>query len=173
MLTTTGVKEEESSYFLLPTCLSILHMMVDLEEVFVSKFFKKLDTDEATLFNVFRLSEIFTKSMNDLKTPLLDSFLGGLSEDNYGNVKYEKFEKHNKNTIILNHQHRPSRKSMSKIEPINEESIELKGRIIVSVIENVEDQSQKGTIVEFASAFDISRNCDKVTRISYTKELNI
>ena len=80
MLATTGVKEGEASYFLSPICLSILHMMTDLEEVFVSKFLRKLDTDEATLFDVFRLSETFTKSMNDLKTPLFDSFLGGLSE---------------------------------------------------------------------------------------------
>ena len=106
MLATTGVKEAEASYFLSPTCLSILHMMTDLEEVFVSKFSRKLDTDEATLFDVFRLSETFTKSMNDLKTPLFDSFI---SEDNYGNVTYEKFDdKGNKNTITLNHQHQPS-----------------------------------------------------------------
>ena len=174
MLATTGVKEEEASYFLSPTCLSILHMMADLEEVFVSKFLRKLDTDEATLYNVFRLSETFTKYMNDLKTPPFDSFLGGLSEDNYGNVKYEKFdEKGNKNTIKLNHQHQPSRRSMSKIELINEESKELKGRIIANLIENVEDQSQKGTIEEFASAFDLSRKCDKATRISYIKELHL
>ena len=172
MLATTGVKEEEASYFLSPTCLSILHMMADLEEVFVSKFLRKLDTDEATLYNVFRLSETFTKYMNDLKTPPFDSFLGGLSEDNYGNVKYEKFDE-NKNTIKLNHQHQPSRRSMSKIELINEESKELKGRIITNLIENVEDQSQKGTIEEFASAFDLSRKCDKATRISYTKELHL
>ena len=83
--------------------------------------------------------------------------MGGLSEDNYGNVKYEIFdEKDNKNTITLNHQHRPSRRSMSKTELINEESKELKGRIIANLIENVEDQSQKETIVEFASAFDLS-----------------
>ena len=62
MLATTGVKEGEASYFLSPICLSILHMMTDLEEVFVSKFLRKLDTDEATLFDVFRLSETFTKS---------------------------------------------------------------------------------------------------------------
>ena len=119
-------------------------MMADLKEVFVSKFLRKLDIDEAALFDVFRLSETFKKSMNNLKTPLFDSFLGGLSEDNYGNIKYEKFdEKGNKNTITLNHQHRPSRRSMSKIELINEESKELKGRIIANLIENVEDQSQK------------------------------
>ena len=145
MLATTGVKEAEASYFLSPTCLSILHMMTDLEEVFVSKFSRKLDTDEATLFDVFRLSETFTKSMNDLKTPLFDSFI---SEDNYGNVTYEKFDdKGNKNTITLNHQHQPSRRSTSKIELINEESKELKGRIIANLIENVEDQSQKETMV--------------------------
>ena len=143
--------------------------MTDLEEVFVPKFLRKLDIDKATLFDVSRLSETFKKSMNDLKTPLFDSFLGGLSEDNYGNVKYEIFdEKGNKNTITLNHQHRPSRRSMSKTELINEESKELKGRIIANLIENVEDQSQKETIVEFASL-----KCNKVTRISYIKELHM
>ena len=64
--------------------------------------------------------------------------------------------KGNKNTITLNHQHRPSQRSMSKTELINEESKELKGRIIANLIENVEDQSQKEMIVEFASAFDLS-----------------
>ena len=117
-------------------------MMVDLEEVFVSKFLRKFDTDEATLFNVFRQPETFTKSMNSLKTPLFDSFLEGLSEDNYGNIKYEQFdEKGNKNTITLNHQYQPSQRSMSKIELINEEGKELKGRIITNLIENVENQS--------------------------------
>ena len=87
----------------------------DLEEVFVSKLLRKLDADEATLFDVFRLSETITNSMNDLKTPLFDSFLGGLSEDNYGNVKYMKFdEKGHKNSIMLNHQHQPSQRTMSK-----------------------------------------------------------
>ena len=100
--------------------------------------------------------------------------MGGLSEDNYGNVKYEKFhEKGNKSTVTLNHQHRPSRRSMSNTERISEESKELKGRIIANHIENVEDQSQKGTIVEFASAFELSRKCDKATRISYIKELHL
>ena len=74
---------------------------------------------------------------------------------------------------MLNHQHQPSRRSMSKIELINEESKELKGRIIANLIENVEDQSQKGTMVEFASAFDLSRKCDQATRISYIKELHL
>ena len=148
--------------------------MADLEEVFVLIFLKRLDTDEARLFDVFRLSETFTKSMNDLTIPLFDSFSGGLTEDNYGNPKYEKFgEKGNKNTITLNHQHRPSRRSMSKIELINEESKELKRRIIANLIENVEDQSQKETIVQFVSAFDLSKKCDKATRISYIKELHL
>ena len=90
--------------------------------------------------------------------------------NNHGNVKYEKG---NKNTITLNHPHQPSRRSMIKIERINEKSKELKGRIIANFIENVEDQGQKGTIVEFASAFDLSRQCDKATRISYIKELHL
>ena len=112
--------------------------------------------------------------MNDLKTPLFHSFLGGLSKHNYGNVKYMKFdEKGHKNSIILNHQHIRSQRTMSKIELTNEESRELKRRIIANLIENVEDQSQNGMIVKFASAFDLSRKCDNATRISNIKELNL
>ena len=112
--------------------------------------------------------------MNDLKTPLFHSFLGGLSKHNYGNVKYMKFdEKGHKNSIILNHQHIPSQRTMSKIELTNEESRELKRRIIANLIENVEDQSQNGMIVKFASAFDLSRKCDNATRISNINELNL
>ena len=58
-------------------------MLADLKEVCVLKFLRKFGTDEATLFDVFRVSDTFTKSMNGLKTPLFDSFLGGLSESNY------------------------------------------------------------------------------------------
>ena len=82
--------------------------------------------------------------------------------NNHGNVKYEKG---NKNTITLNHRHQPSRRTTIKIERINEKSKELKGRIIANLIKNVEDQGQKGTIVEFASSFDLSRQCDKATRM--------
>ena len=62
MLATTSVKEEEeASYFLFPTCLSILHIMADLEEVFVIQFLKKLDTDEARLFDVFNIYKTIYK----------------------------------------------------------------------------------------------------------------
>ena len=44
---------------------------------------------------------------------------------------------------------------------------------IIRIIKNVEDQSQKWMIVEFASAFDLSRKCEMATRISYIKELNL
>ena len=135
-------KKKHLTFFHQLVSLGILHMMADLEELFVSNFLRKLDTDEATLCNVFRLSQTFTKSMNDLKTPLFDSFLGGLSEDDHGNVKYEKFDEKG-NTIMLNHQHQHSQRTMSKIELINEESKELKGSIIANLIKNVEDQSQK------------------------------
>ena len=37
VLTTTKIKPEESAYFLSPTCLILLHLMADLEPVFVGK----------------------------------------------------------------------------------------------------------------------------------------
>lgn len=35
VLATTQIKPEESAYFLSPTCLSILHLVADLEKVFL------------------------------------------------------------------------------------------------------------------------------------------
>ena len=72
---------------------------------------------------------------------------------------------------MLNHQHQPSRRSMSKIELINEESKELKGRIIANLIENVEDQSQKDDCRVCICFWSLK--CDKATRISYIKELHL
>ena len=86
MLTTSGVKEEEASYFLSPMCLGILHIFSDLEGVFVCGFLRKLDKNDATIFEVFGLSENFIDSMNQFKSPQFDSFLLGLKEDENGNI---------------------------------------------------------------------------------------
>ena len=172
MLATTGIKVDQASYFLSPLCLSILHIMADLDEKFVARFLRKLDTNDATIFEVLRLSEAFTNSIQDLKTPLFDSFIAGLREDDNGNIIYEKDQDGSKHTITLNYQHRPSRNS-NKLDEIRKESNSLKQSIISNLVENVEDQSQKQTIVEFASAFDLSRRCGKDTRINYVKQLHM
>ena len=64
-------------------------------------------------------------------------------------------------------------RGQSKLEVIQKESTTVKDKIVTNLIENREDQSQKQTIIEFASAFDLSRKCDKHTRVEYIKQLHL
>jgi hypothetical protein len=41
------------------------------------------------------------------------------------------------------------------------------------VFENVEDQNQSNTIVEFSSAFDLSQSIPKSKRVDYLKQLHL
>ena len=54
-------------------CLDIFHLMVDLEELFVAKILRKLDTNDAAIFEVSSLLDTFSYSMQNFKTPLFDS----------------------------------------------------------------------------------------------------
>ena len=47
----------------------------------------------------------------------------------------------------------------------------VKKKIIENLIFNIGNQSQKNTIVEFSSAFDLQRSCDKATRLECLKKL--
>lgn len=44
--------------------------MADPEEMFVAQLLRKLDTNDATIFNVLKLPEIFSNSMHKLKAHL-------------------------------------------------------------------------------------------------------
>ena len=69
--------------------------------------------------------------------------------------------------------HRPSRHSKdSKVQLIKTEGLSLKDQVVKNLIENAEDQNQEGTIVQFASAFDLQRKMDKETRISFIRKLH-
>ncbi len=114
-----------------PTCLALLHVMADLEPVFMKNFLRKLDSSEATIFEVFGLSETFVTSMKELNTPLFDQFVSGLKEDEFGNVKYEKFDVDgDPHSIILNYSHHPRRgraaEAVDRVAEINTEVTALK-----------------------------------------------
>ena len=70
MLATKRIKNEHVINFLSPICLNILHFMADPEEMFVAQLLRKLDTNDATIFNVLKLPEIFSNSMHKLKAHL-------------------------------------------------------------------------------------------------------
>ena len=91
-----------------------------------------MDTNDATTFEVLKLSETFSYSILSFKTSLFDSFFACLGEDEVSNTIYKK-ERDDKHEIIW---HKSNK-----------------------------DQSQKQTIIEFASAFDLEKKCEKAIRI--------
>ena len=116
-LTSTNIKPEESAYFLTPTCQTLLHLMADLEPVFMQQFLRRLDTNDATLFEVFGLTEAFVDNMEKFESPCLDKFISGLKTDDYGNIIYDSGE----NSIVLNCSHHPTRRSMDRLPWVKSE----------------------------------------------------
>ena len=75
--------------------------------------------------------------------------------------------------IILNFNHRPSRNSViTKIEAIQQFKEKLKESTVTNIVENINDQSQKDTLIEFASAFDMTRPISLNNRIEYIRKLH-
>ena len=137
--------------------------MADLEGKFVGSFLRQLDASDALIVDVFGLSEMMVDSLDSFQTSLFDSFLDGLHEEEYGNIFYEILDTSGaKHTITLNYSSRPSRHAGGgKLESIKSECEAVKEKVICNIKENVEEQSQKCSIVEFSSAFHMIRKIGK------------
>ena len=46
-LANCNVMQEERAYFMSPLCLAILHLLADLQEVMISYYLRRLDTDDS------------------------------------------------------------------------------------------------------------------------------
>jgi len=154
VLATCGIKREEAEYFCSPKCLIIMHLLADLEPLFMGKFLKRLDSDDAVIIDVFAESARMMEQLNDVSTPLLNAFLDGLYEDQNGNVCINNM---NGDDILLNYTHRPSPVNVSKLDKIKENASDLKQKVLENIKSNIESQSQDSTIVEYTSCFDLSR----------------
>ena len=67
------------------------------------------------------LSELFIKNMKELHTPCFDQFLAGLTEDEYGNIHYDKLDDDgttSHNTITLNCSHHPTRRGLDRLDKV-------------------------------------------------------
>ena len=139
----------------------------------VADYLRRLDTDDAIIMDVYAESQALIEilSNKDLKTPHFDRFLNGLKDDeDSGNIEYH-FESHH---IILQQSSKPLRKNrdaQKKTDLVRTEAKKIKGKVIKNLIDNISEQSQKGTIIEYASAFNLSFKCDKETRVKNVKEL--
>ena len=89
LLSSTTIQKEHSSYFMSPTCMLLIHLMADLEPLFVGKYLRRLDPDASTIFEVFGCTEDFIATIKELQTPLLDKFVKGLTDDDNGNTIYK------------------------------------------------------------------------------------
>ena len=84
------IKEEETAYFMSLICFSILHVMTDVQGLFIGSFFRKLDTDNELLIEVFSDSERMIDENGNLRTPLHNAFLACFFKDGNGNILFKK-----------------------------------------------------------------------------------
>lgn len=139
----------------------------------------KLDTADAIVSEAYGIAEeISSKLEVGITTELYDGFLDGLREDAFGNILYEKVDANGAKQTTLNYSSRPVRhrggdnNAQSKVEEIRNECLAVKLKVIHYLIDNIEDQNQEETIIEYASAFDFKRSaCSNAKRIEYLKKL--
>lgn len=160
VISTANLKPEESSSFMSPKGMIILHLLADLESLFLKYYLKVLDTDDSLIISIYDTSLRFVKKMeNEFHATNLENFLNCLVEDDNGNIIAEVLVPSNqtKHTVTLNYTHRPSRNQrISKIELIKTQGQALKESLCKNIIENIKDQNQSGTLIEYASAFDMN-----------------
>ena len=182
VLATCGIKKDEANYFLSPKCLAIMHLLSDIEVVFMAKFLRHLGTDNDVIIDAFNESDNMVTALDNFKSLSFDSFINGINEDDNGNVCLSKTTSTGDHVLCLNYNHCPGRsgRAESKVEKIQRESTELKYKIIENIKDNIQQQNQKDTIVEFSSCFDMShkinleectellKNLHSIYRVSYT-----
>ena len=128
VLASADIKEERSS-IMTPEFMIILHCLADLDSIFGKHFLKALDTNDALIIKVYNISMQFAEKIStNFKTPLLDTFLDGLNEDQAGNI-VSTMTTPNGSTheIMLNYNHRHKRgQNLAKIDVIKGNAHELK-----------------------------------------------
>ena len=94
------------------------------------------------------------EEIESLKTMKPNKFLNTLMENENGNIILEVTGP-DKGTITLNYTHRPTRNEKNnKVQSITKLANNIKTSVIKNVTENIADQSQKDTLVEYVSAFN-------------------
>ena len=64
VLASCDIKSEFASYFLSPKCMAIMHILGDVESVFMEKFIRRLDGDNSVIIDVFHESETAVSDLN-------------------------------------------------------------------------------------------------------------
>ena len=114
-LASCDIKKENASYFLSPKCIAIMHILGDVEEVFMEKFIRRLDGDNSVIIDVFHESENAVAALNNIKMTLFNLFLDGLTEDDTGNIVLattatSDIGETTTHSLKLNYTHHPGRR---------------------------------------------------------------
>ena len=104
---------------------------------------------------------------SEFKATLLNKFLNGLEEDEHRNLICNlKTPSGNQYKIKLNYSHCPVKLQeavLSKVDQIKEAAQLLKEKNVPNLVDNIDDQSQTGTAVEYASLFHFNNPIDLET----------
>ena len=112
------------------------------------------------------------EEMKSLKTLKTDKFINSLMENENENIIL-KVTGPNKGTITLTYTHRSTRnENNKKVQSIKKLANDIKASVIKNMIENVADQSQKDTLVEYTSAFNFKQPIGLEEWISLLKKLH-
>ena len=137
-LASCDIRVENREYFMSPTGLITLHLLADLEYVFVPSLLRKVDRDQTFIVEVYGTSKKFLDKLNDFPTPLCDEFIHGLSVDDYGNVLYQKsIPGKGNHKIILKTQSRPRRGGVDILEQIRTTSADIQESCLKSMAQNI------------------------------------
>ena len=166
------IKVENREYFMSPKGQITLHLMADLEYVFVPSLLRKVDRDQTFIVEVYGASQKFLDKLDDFPTPLSDAFTHGLDVDEYGNVIYEKLiPGKGTHQITLQTQSRPRRGGVSILDEIKKSSAEIRELVIDNLRENIQDQMQEDTVVQYATCFDLTLPLSKDKRFDLARKL--
>ena len=77
VLVSCGLKKEEATYFLSPKCLGIMHLLANIEEVFMKGFIRCLG-DNSLIIDVFNESTNTISALEELEMKAFNSFIEGL-----------------------------------------------------------------------------------------------
>ena len=131
-----------------PQSMIILHILADLESEFGKSYLRKLDTDDALISEAYYTSVKFANNLkSEFKTTLLNKFLNGLDKDENGNLICNlKTPSGNQHKIKLNNSHCPVRLQeavLSKVDQTKEAAQLLKEKIVINLVDNIADQSNR------------------------------
>ena len=144
VLATCDIKVDDRDYFMSPKGLILVHLLADLEQVFVPQLLRKVDRDQSLMIEVFGASQKFLTRLDDFQTPLTDSFVDGLRFDDFGNILYEKEFGDRSSHHMLKTQSRGRRGGTNVLEEIKVLAADLREKIVGNLRDNISRPNARG-----------------------------